>query len=140
MDVTVNQNCIVTNGFVDVNLALRKIAAQIRREDPMFFAALEEMRYASMEADENFNPNIEDLVRTPLSAQYLLLQGLRTEGMQHTIEALFKILKHEEIVTPQEFADLIKHTWLFASKSRAESEERPLSANEDIQFVPFSFR
>lgn len=139
-NVRLEKNRIHTTGLHDIWLSLEHTMAQLRAEDPFFFYQLKELQTACESDVDDHAINISKITLTPLRATYFCLQGLRAEGMQHSIELLFKACQRNNIITQQELAKLVEFTWLTSSAQRSASTAKPPAPEEDIQFVPYVFR
>lgn len=128
-------------GLLDINIALRKSAEQLAKHDPQFFMNLEQLEYECENDDgTSADRSVLDIISSPYSVQYLMLQDLKMQGMQHTVEAPLKILKTQKIITQDEWLELIKHVWCATSALRRNEKSKPLTTEQENLFVPYSFR
>jgi len=135
----IQNNQLHIPGLVDIHTTLRELAAQIKVDDPSFFSRLLQFESES-ENDENDNGQITDILTTPLSGRYFIFQGLRSEGMHHTLEIVLRTLKKRNIITHDELLQLLRHVWPTTSAHRAMIKSEPLNKSNDIPFTPYVFK
>ena|SRR3990167_5537289 len=139
IDCRVQKNQLTVSKLFDINLLLRDLVSQIKVEDPAFFLKLKQHVSEIEEDEENVGPML-DLLKTPLSAKYFVLQMFRQEGMQHAMEIPLKTLRQQTIITHDELTTLITHVWVTASLLRKNAISQELDSSDSSQFVPFVFR
>jgi len=129
---------IALNNFDDISLALRKTVIELKETDPVFFKNLEAYEEGLL---SDFSNDTEDmpafLTISPLRIQYFLLQALRQNNVQHTLEIPLKELHQNGFIDQKTFHTVIGDIWINASAMR---KAAPAFILPELNTMPYPFQ
>ncbi len=135
-----NKSHIQISGLYDVAIELSKTANQIKAKDPSFFAELASYE-KSLESNLENNPlNLDDFVNSPLHLFYFHLQGLRRDGVQHTMEFPLKLLAANGLLPRADLNQIVLKLWLKTNAVRKQQAAVLTALPTTTNFTPYVFR